>query len=76
MPATRWRIFLPPAQSSHVSNVARWRAAEGIKRTGMVVLELGQVVDIAIDNDVQVVGLVVRRNVACGEDLGHGGGYW
>lgn len=40
----------------------------------MLVLELGQVVDIAIDDDVQVAGLVVRGNVAGCEGLGHGCG--
>ena len=45
----------------------------GSLHTRMVVLEGGQVVHIAIDNDVQVVGLVVRRNVAYSEGLGHCG---
>lgn len=39
--------------------------------TWMVVLKLGHVVDIAIDNNVQVSGLVMRRNVALGKYLGH-----
>jgi hypothetical protein len=38
----------------------------------MVVLELGQVVYIFIDDDVQVVGLVVGGNVGSGEALRHG----
>ena len=38
---------------------------------GMLLLELGQVVDIVIDNDVEVVGLVVRRNVVGCEGFRH-----
>ena len=38
----------------------------------MVILEVGQVVYIFIDNDVQVVGLVVGGNVGSGEALRHG----
>jgi hypothetical protein len=37
----------------------------------VVVLEFCQIVNIAIDNDVQVAGLVMRRNVACGKDFRH-----
>jgi hypothetical protein len=29
------------------------------------ILELGQIVDILVDNDPEVVSLVVRRDVAC-----------
>jgi hypothetical protein len=39
--------------------------------TRVLFLELGQVVDIVIDNDVQVVGLVVRRNVVGCEGFRH-----
>jgi hypothetical protein len=38
----------------------------------MIVLELGQVVHILVDDDVQVVGLVVGGNVGSGEALRHG----
>jgi hypothetical protein len=41
-------------------------------RTRVVVLKLGQVVDVAVNGDVQAIGLVMRRNVASREDLGHG----
>lgn len=44
-----------------------------MERTRVVLLELCHVVDIAIDNEVQAVGLVVRRDVGGGECLGHGG---
>jgi hypothetical protein len=52
--------------------------------TRVLLLELGQVVDIVIDDDVEVVGLVVRRNVVGCEGLRHvvvwystvGGGVW
>lgn len=37
--------------------------ARTLLSAGVLLLELGQVVDIVIDNDVEVVGLVVRRNV-------------
>lgn len=40
---------------------------------GVIILELGQVVDVAVDNDVEVVGLVVRSNVADSKCLGHDG---
>lgn len=39
----------------------------------MVVLELGHVVDIAVDDNVQIAGLVMRRYVATGKDLCHDG---
>lgn len=41
--------------------------------TWVIVLEFGQVVDILINNDPEGVGLVMRRDVACTESLGHGG---
>ena len=44
------------------------------RRTWVVILKCGQVVDVAVDNDVEIVGLVVRRNVSRGEGLGHGYG--
>lgn len=47
--------------------------AEGVSvHTWMIVLEFGQVVDILINNDPEGIGLVMRRNVACTESLGHG----
>lgn len=39
----------------------------------MVVLEAGQIVDILIDNNVEVIRLVMRRNVGGCESLGHAG---
>lgn len=39
--------------------------------TWMLILELGQVVDIFVNNDPEVVWLVMRRYVTLGEGLGH-----
>jgi hypothetical protein len=69
-PPTLVRIFLPPA-NEQVRLLPRKRRRLD-RLTGVVVLELCQVVDVAVDNDEQVIGLVVRRDVACREDLGHG----
>jgi hypothetical protein len=44
----------------------------GQKLTWVLVLEFGQVVDILVDDDVQVVGLVMRLDVAGGEGFRHG----
>lgn len=41
--------------------------------TWVIVLEFGQIVDILVNNDPEGVGLVMRRNVACTESLGHDG---
>ena len=38
----------------------------------MVILELGEIIDVAVDHDPQGIGLVVRRDVGLGECLGHG----
>lgn len=73
LPATRWRIFLPPNQChpfvSDCSCADSWW--NWWLRTRVVILKLGQVVNVAIDCDVQVTGLVVRRHVAGGKCLGH-----
>ena len=39
----------------------------------MFILELGQIIDILIDDDPEVIGLAMRRDVVLGESLGHGG---
>jgi hypothetical protein len=39
----------------------------------MLVLKFGQVVDIFINDNVEVIGLVMRRYVTRGEDLRHDG---
>jgi hypothetical protein len=39
--------------------------------TWMLVLKLGEVIDILINDDVEVVGLVVRCHVGSGECLRH-----
>jgi hypothetical protein len=43
--------------------------------TRVVLLELGQIVNVAVYGDVQAVGLVVRGNLGSCEYLGHGGNY-
>ena len=43
------------------------------RHTRMIVLELCQVIDIAINDNVQVRSLVMRRNVGSSKHLGHGG---
>jgi hypothetical protein len=65
--------------SAHLSLVIwRWelglgRGGEGRGgiRTRMLILERSQVVDILVDNNVEVVGLVVRCDVCLGEGLRH-----
>jgi len=48
-------------------------AALTLLATGMLFLELSQIVDLLVNDDPKVVGLVVRGNVAGGEGLGHVG---
>lgn len=43
----------------------------GTKLTWMLILKLGNVIHVLVDNDEHVIALVVRRNVALGERLGH-----
>lgn len=50
-------------------------ACEDLLATRVVVLELCQIVDVVVDNDVEVVALVVRRDVALCEGFGHVGGW-
>ena len=42
----------------------------------MFILEFGQVVDVLIDNDIEVVGLIVRCDIASCEGLPHHAGIW
>jgi hypothetical protein len=42
------------------------------KHTWVVVLELGQVIDITVNSDPKRISLVMRRHVALAESLGHG----
>lgn len=44
---------------------------EDLLSTWVVVLELGQVVDILVDDDEQVAGGVMRRNIGGGEGFRH-----
>lgn len=39
--------------------------------TWVVILELGQVIDIIVDDNVEVVALIMRRDVGFRERLGH-----
>lgn len=49
-------------------------AGEGkIKYTWMLILELGQIVDVLVDDHIKVSGLVVGGNVGLREGLGHDG---
>lgn len=41
--------------------------------TRVVILKVGEIVNILIDNDIEVIRLVVRRNVGSCECLGHAG---
>jgi len=72
LPATRVRIFLPPRQRRHQLD-PRVRA-KGRANTWMFILELGEVVDVLVDDDVEVGGLVMRCDIALGESFGHGEG--
>lgn len=42
------------------------------KHTWMVVLEFGQVVNVFVDDNPKIVGLIVRSHVVLAECLGHG----
>jgi hypothetical protein len=44
---------------------------EDLLSTWVVILELGQVVDILINDDEQVAGRVMRRNIGGGEGFRH-----
>lgn len=48
-------------------------ALQNLLAARVVVLEAGEVVDVAVNNGVQAVGLVVRGHVGRGKALGHGG---
>ena len=43
----------------------------GMYLTWVLVLEFGEVVDIFVDDDVEVIGLIMRRHVCLREGLGH-----
>ena len=49
----------------------RTREGERRKRTWMLILELGEIVDILIDRNIQVSRLVMRRDVGGLECFGH-----
>jgi hypothetical protein len=49
------------------AGVLACNAAEDLLSTWVLVLELGQIVDILVHDDVQVGGLIMRLNVADGE---------
>jgi hypothetical protein len=40
----------------------------------MLILELGEIVDVLVDDDVEVGGLVMRCDIALAESFGHGEG--
>jgi hypothetical protein len=45
------------------------RRCDGL--TGMFILELGQVIDILVHDNPQIIALVVRCDIALGEGFGH-----
>lgn len=68
LPPTRWRIFFPPGCSSCIIGQRKELDLHPIACTD---LELGQVVDILVDDDPQRVGLVMRLDVGFGERTRH-----
>lgn len=58
LPATRCSTVACQCRPERVR-----RATPTLLSSGMLVLELGQIVHVLIDNDPQIVGLVVRRHV-------------
>jgi hypothetical protein len=77
LPATRVRIFFPPVVTRRQPTSCDLEMGIGIGegrggiRTRVLILERSQVVDILVDNNVEVVGLVVRCHVCLGEGLRH-----
>lgn len=67
-PATRWRTWA--GQRRHTD---RGGFALTLLAARMLVLELGEIVYIVVDDDVQIAGALMRRNVAGREGLRHGG---
>jgi hypothetical protein len=49
-----------------------WEAQRDLP-TRVIILKLGEVIDVLVYDDPQIVRLVMRRNVALGEYLGHVG---
>ena len=47
------------------------RAFHTFLATWMLILELGQVIDVLVDDDVEVGRLVMRCNIALREGFGH-----
>jgi sulfur carrier protein ThiS len=64
LPATRWRTA-----GSQPTNYAYLLGTLTLLSSRMIVLKLGQVVDILVDNDVEVVGFVVGGHIGSGETL-------
>jgi hypothetical protein len=60
-------LFLPPVD--FVSYVLDRSVI--VDLTWMFILELRQIVNIFIDHNVQVTGLIVRRYIGSAESLGH-----
>jgi hypothetical protein len=73
LPATRWRIFLPPGFGALARRTPAPLENGGARQklTRMVILEGRQVIHVAVDSDVEAVRLVVGRHLGGSEDLGH-----
>lgn len=73
---TEPRLARSGAEQSRRRDAVKGREEEGKehrKRTRMVILELAEVVNVAVHDDVEIFWLVVRRNVAGREGLRHDG---
>jgi len=71
-PATLWRT----GQGVSEGNISLGRCnRHTLLAARMLLLELGEIVDILVDNDPETVGLVVRRDVGGLVGLRHDGGY-
>ena len=75
LPATRVRIFLPPVEDSLLDFGPSFgwksgRAEEG-NHTWMLICKGSQIVDIFIHNDIEIIGLIVRRHVRLRKGLRH-----
>lgn len=68
LPATRDRIFLPPGY--YQPSLRELRICGG-RLAWVLVLELGKIVDILVHDDPEVVGFVMRRDVASCEGFRH-----
>ena len=64
-------VDVPGSKGGNGKNATKRRA--NLHHTWVVILELGNVIDITIDDDVHVIALVVRRDVARRKSFRHDG---